>query len=138
MDLPDGTPKQLTNYEDSVSFVRWLGNGGAKTRRLGEGPGRIGRMAQNRGRCRPRTYCPGAITLYTDLWAAAVDTVGIANWESFLKNTSGYRRRQREVELRDARQGRRFLTFDIAAQKDDAPFRKFAVGRFPVFDVLRK
>lgn len=39
-----------------------------------------------------------AITLYPDLWAAAVDTVGIANWESFLKNTSGYRRRQREVE----------------------------------------
>jgi hypothetical protein len=39
-----------------------------------------------------------AITLYPDLWAAAVSTVGIANWESFLKNTSGYRRRQREVE----------------------------------------
>jgi len=39
-----------------------------------------------------------AITLYPDLWAAAVDTVGIANFESFLKSTSGYRRRQREVE----------------------------------------
>ena len=39
-----------------------------------------------------------AITLYPNLWAAAVDTVGISNWESFLKNTSGYRRRQREVE----------------------------------------
>lgn len=39
-----------------------------------------------------------AITLFPDLWAAAVDTVGIVNWETFLKNTSGYRRRQREVE----------------------------------------
>lgn len=39
-----------------------------------------------------------AITLYPDLFAAAVDTVGIVNWETFLKNTSGYRRRQREVE----------------------------------------
>lgn len=39
-----------------------------------------------------------AITLSPDLWAAAVDTVGIVNWETFLKNTSGYRRRQREVE----------------------------------------
>ncbi len=39
-----------------------------------------------------------AITLYPDLWAAAVNTVGIVNWETFLKNTSGYRRRQREVE----------------------------------------
>ncbi len=27
IDLPKGTPKQLTNYEDSVSFVRWLGDG---------------------------------------------------------------------------------------------------------------
>lgn len=39
-----------------------------------------------------------AITLYPDLFAAAVNTVGIVNWETFLKNTSGYRRRQREVE----------------------------------------
>ncbi len=39
-----------------------------------------------------------AITLYPDLFAAAVNTVGIVNWETFLRNTSGYRRRQREVE----------------------------------------
>lgn len=39
-----------------------------------------------------------AVTLYPDLWAAAVNTVGIVNWETFLQNTSGYRRRQREVE----------------------------------------
>lgn len=39
-----------------------------------------------------------AITLYPDLWAAAVDTVGIANFETFLKRTAGYRRKQRERE----------------------------------------
>lgn len=39
-----------------------------------------------------------AITLYPEMFAAAVNTVGIVNWETFLKNTSGYRRRQREVE----------------------------------------
>ncbi|HTK38879.1 MAG TPA: hypothetical protein VL325_10340, partial [Pyrinomonadaceae bacterium] len=27
VDLPNGTPKQLTNYDDNVSFVRWLGDG---------------------------------------------------------------------------------------------------------------
>ena len=44
------------------------------------------------------TWSLAAITLYPEIWAAAVDTVGISNWESFLKNTSSYRRRQREVE----------------------------------------
>jgi dipeptidyl aminopeptidase/acylaminoacyl peptidase len=39
-----------------------------------------------------------AITLYPDLWVAAVNTVGIVNFESFLKNTAGYRRKLREVE----------------------------------------
>ena len=39
-----------------------------------------------------------AITLYPDLWAAAVDIVGIANFVSFLENTSGYRRKLRESE----------------------------------------
>ncbi len=27
MDLPTGKPRQLTNYDDNVSFVRWLGDG---------------------------------------------------------------------------------------------------------------
>lgn len=38
------------------------------------------------------------LTLYPELWAAGVDTVGIANFVSFLENTSGYRRRLRESE----------------------------------------
>lgn len=38
------------------------------------------------------------ITTYPDLWAAAVNIVGIANFETFLKNTGAYRRKLREVE----------------------------------------
>ncbi len=35
---------------------------------------------------------------YPDLWAAGVDMVGIANFETFLENTGPWRRRLREVE----------------------------------------
>jgi dipeptidyl aminopeptidase/acylaminoacyl peptidase len=39
-----------------------------------------------------------AITLYPELWAAAIEMYGISNFETNLRNTSGYRRRQRERE----------------------------------------
>lgn len=39
-----------------------------------------------------------SITEYPELWAAAVDIVGIANFESFLEHTSPYRRTHRETE----------------------------------------
>ena len=38
------------------------------------------------------------ITQYPDLWAAAVDFVGIANWVTFLENTGEWRRSHREAE----------------------------------------
>lgn len=38
------------------------------------------------------------IAHYPDLWAAAVDTVGMSNLETFLENTSEYRRAHRESE----------------------------------------
>ncbi|MCK4413708.1 MAG: S9 family peptidase [Candidatus Eisenbacteria sp.] len=40
----------------------------------------------------------GMITEYPDLFAAAVDEVGIANFKTFLENTSDYRRALREAE----------------------------------------
>jgi dipeptidyl aminopeptidase/acylaminoacyl peptidase len=40
----------------------------------------------------------GMITEYPDLFSAAVDVVGIANFETFLKNTADYRRALRESE----------------------------------------
>ncbi len=39
-----------------------------------------------------------AITEYPELWAAAVDFVGIANFETFLENTGEWRRSHREQE----------------------------------------
>lgn len=39
-----------------------------------------------------------SITEYPQLWAAAVDIVGISNFETFLTNTSKYRRAHRESE----------------------------------------
>ena len=39
-----------------------------------------------------------AITSYPELWAAAVELYGIANFETFLENTSSYRRKLRESE----------------------------------------
>jgi dipeptidyl aminopeptidase/acylaminoacyl peptidase len=38
------------------------------------------------------------LTMYPDLWAAGVDIVGIANFESFLQNTGAWRRKLRESE----------------------------------------
>lgn len=38
------------------------------------------------------------ITHYPELWAAAVDTVGMSNLETFLENTADYRRAHRESE----------------------------------------
>ena len=40
----------------------------------------------------------GMITEYPDLFSAAMDVVGIANYETFLKNTKPYRRANREAE----------------------------------------
>ena len=39
-----------------------------------------------------------SITNYPDLWAAAVDTVGMSDLETFLENTAEYRRSHRESE----------------------------------------
>jgi dipeptidyl aminopeptidase/acylaminoacyl peptidase len=51
-----------------------------------------------------------AITTYPDLWAAAVDIVGISNFVTFLENTSSYRRSHREGEYGSLEHDREFLT----------------------------
>lgn len=50
-----------------------------------------------------------AVTSYPDLWAAAVDIVGISNFVTFLENTSPYRRPHREAEYGSLDQDRDFL-----------------------------
>jgi dipeptidyl aminopeptidase/acylaminoacyl peptidase len=50
-----------------------------------------------------------AITMYPDLWAAAVDIVGIANFITFLQNTGPWRRKLREAEYGSLEHDREFL-----------------------------
>ena len=50
-----------------------------------------------------------AITTYPDLWAAAVDIVGISNFVTFLEHTSDYRRGHREAEYGSLARDRTFL-----------------------------
>lgn len=84
----DDVRKREDTLKDLAHATKWLRvSGGADPKRIAVMGGSYGGY-----------MTLAAITLNPDLWAAAVDTVGIANWESFLKNTSGYRRRQREVE----------------------------------------
>jgi dipeptidyl aminopeptidase/acylaminoacyl peptidase len=110
----------VKNREDSVKdlsyAVEWLKTSG------GADPKRIAVMGGSYG----GYMTLAAITLYPDLWAAAVDTVGIANWESFLKNTSGYRRRQREVEY-----GR--LDRDIDFLREISPLSRVDRIKTPLF-----
>jgi dipeptidyl aminopeptidase/acylaminoacyl peptidase len=50
-----------------------------------------------------------AITTYPQLWAAAVDIVGIANFVTFLEHTSSWRRALREAEYGSLERDREFL-----------------------------
>jgi dipeptidyl aminopeptidase/acylaminoacyl peptidase len=84
----DDVSKREDSVKDLAAAVEWLKSSG------GADPKRIAVMGGSYG----GYMTLAAITLYPELWAAAVDTVGIANFESFLKNTSGYRRKLREVE----------------------------------------
>jgi dipeptidyl aminopeptidase/acylaminoacyl peptidase len=51
-----------------------------------------------------------ALTTYPELWATAVDVVGISNFVTFLENTSLYRRSHREGEYGSLEHDREFLT----------------------------
>jgi dipeptidyl aminopeptidase/acylaminoacyl peptidase len=112
----DDVEKREDSVRDLSYAVGWLKNDG------GADPKRIAVMGGSYG----GYMTLAAITLYPDIWAAAVDTVGIANWESFLKNTSGYRRRQREVEY-----GR--LDKDIDFLRRISPLAKVDRIKAPLF-----
>jgi dipeptidyl aminopeptidase/acylaminoacyl peptidase len=51
-----------------------------------------------------------ALTTYPDVWAAGVDIVGIANFVTFLEQTSPWRRKLREAEYGNLENDRDFLT----------------------------
>ncbi|GAC1471901.1 MAG: S9 family peptidase [Ktedonobacteraceae bacterium] len=73
---------------DLKAGVEWLIDAGQAD------PKRIGIMGRSYG----GYMVLAAITLYPELWAAAVDIVGIANFVSFLENTGPWRRKWREGE----------------------------------------
>ena len=50
-----------------------------------------------------------ALAFYPELWAAGVDIVGIANFITFLENTSDYRRQHRESEYGSLERDRELL-----------------------------
>jgi dipeptidyl aminopeptidase/acylaminoacyl peptidase len=109
------------SVKDLSYAVQWLRKSG------GADPKRIAVMGGSYG----GYMTLAAITLYPDLWSAAVDTVGIANWESFLKNTSGYRRRQREVEYG-------MLDKDIDFLRSISPIAKVDRIKAPLFVIAGK
>ncbi len=117
----DDVEKREDSVKDLAYAVEWLKtSGGADAKRIAVMGGSYGGY-----------MTLAAVTLYPDLWAAAVDTVGIGNWESFLKNTSGYRRRQREVEY-----GR--LDRDLDFLRSISPLAKVDKIRAPLFVIQGK
>ena len=117
----DDIEKREDSVKDLAASVEWLKTSG------GADPKRIAVMGGSYG----GYMTMAAITLYPDLFAAAVNTVGIVNWETFLKNTSGYRRRQREVEYG-------FLDKDIDFLRRISPIAKVDKIKTPLFVIHGK
>ena len=111
----DDVEKREDSVKDLAAAHEWL-------KRSGSDPKRIAVIGGSYG----GYMTMAAITLYPDLWAAAVGTVAITNWETFLTNTSSYRRRQREVEY-----GR--LDKDIEFLRRISPIRKIDRIKTPLF-----
>ncbi|HEV7701313.1 MAG TPA: S9 family peptidase [Pyrinomonadaceae bacterium] len=112
----DDVKKREDSVRDLAYAVDWLKTkGGADAKRIAVMGGSYGGY-----------MTLAAITLYPELWAAAVDTVGISNWETFLNRTSGYRRRQREVEY-----GR--LDKDLDFLRSVSPMTKIDRIKTPLF-----
>lgn len=112
----DDVEKREDSVKDLAASVEWLKKeGDADPKKIAVVGGSYGGY-----------MTMAAITLYPDLWAAAVGTVAITNWETFLTNTSSYRRRQREVEY-----GR--LDRDIDFLRRISPIRKIDRIKTPLF-----
>lgn len=84
----DDKDRRLEAVEDVAAAVEWL-----RTRNdvIGD---RIGVMGQSYG----GFMTLASIALHPDLWTAAVDVVGIANFVSFLERTGPWRRKNRSEE----------------------------------------
>ncbi|WEG14668.1 S9 family peptidase [Pullulanibacillus sp. KACC 23026] len=84
----DDVRKRMDSVQDLTALVDWLATDGGADR------SRIAVMGRSYG----GFMVLAAITHYPDIWAAAIDIVGISSFRSFLNNTSVWRRKLREAE----------------------------------------
>jgi dipeptidyl aminopeptidase/acylaminoacyl peptidase len=84
----DDVDKRLDSVKDLAWLVEWMKTDGRFDAR------RICVMGRSYG----GYMVLASIAFYPDLWKCAVEAVGIANLETFLKNTSVWRRHLREAE----------------------------------------
>jgi dipeptidyl aminopeptidase/acylaminoacyl peptidase len=95
----DDVDLRMDSVADLKHAVEWLRASGAAD------PNRVAIYGRSYG----GFMVLAAITTYPDLWAAAIDVVGIANWITFLENTGPWRRAHREKEYGSLAQDRAFL-----------------------------
>lgn len=95
----DDVRKREDSVKDLIAGVEFLKRGGVVD------PSRIAVMGGSYG----GYMTLAAITLYPDLWAAAVDSYGIANFKTFFKKTASYRADLRASEYGDPEKDSEFL-----------------------------
>jgi dipeptidyl aminopeptidase/acylaminoacyl peptidase len=95
----DDVEKRMDSVADLAHAVHWLR----------EQPAFDGERIVVYGGSYGGSMVLSAITTYSDLWAAAIDIVGISNLATFLENTSDYRRAHREAEYGSLSRDRAFL-----------------------------
>jgi dipeptidyl aminopeptidase/acylaminoacyl peptidase len=95
----DDVEKRMDSVTDLKYAVKWL-NGNREI-----DPDRIAIYGRSYG----GFMVLAAVTTFPDLWAAAIDVVGIVNWVTFLENTGTWRRAHREQEYGSLDADRKFL-----------------------------
>lgn len=95
----DDVEKRMDSVADIEACVEWLRDHPAID------PDRIAAKGGSYG----GFMVLAALTEYPDLWAAGIDTVGIANFVTFLENTGDWRRELREAEYGSLAEDREFL-----------------------------
>lgn len=114
----DDREKRLDSVKDIEALVQWIRHQ----------PGLDGHRLAIYGGSYGGYMVLSSITLFPDLFQAAIDVVGIANLESFLENTSAWRRALREVEYG-------YLATDRQLLADLSPIHRVDRIQSPLFVV---
>jgi dipeptidyl aminopeptidase/acylaminoacyl peptidase len=112
----DDVQKREDSVKDLAAAVDWLKSRG------GADPKRIAVMGGSYG----GYMVLAAVTLYPEIWSSAVELFGIANFETNLQRTSGYRRKLREREYGT-------LEKDLEFLRSISPIYKVDRIRAPLF-----